>query len=395
MTPRIAILILSLLFSTAAVKAQPRPAIDDCDHRVVLIGSGLVEQERLTGYLEARLVRHGLDHAITCRNLGWSGDSVWGDARPSGFQNPAGVNRLVKDAAELKPTVIVVGYGFVESFEGEAGLAKFSEGYEALLDRLEKLTPSLVLLSPTIQEGDAERNADLERYTAAVSGIATKRMLPFVDLFHPLAEFKRAHPDLSLTSNGITLNECGYWLVGDEVERQLHLGDGGAWSVEVTAEGKVTSAEGAAVIVKADRGALAIHLTERSLPLPPSPCRGVASETDGRLRVQNLPTGQWALNADGKEVASGDEKQWAAGMTIPLESDRHLAEELRGAIVGTEAQFYRRSRPFNDHPRHYTYIDKDYPLYDGLLAEQDKAIAALRHPVVHEFEIVRKGTPKP
>lgn len=394
MTLRIAILVLLLLFSAVA-RAQPRLNLDDRDHRVVLIGSGLVEQERRTGYLEARLVRHGLDHAITCRNLGWSGDSVLGDARPSGFQNPAGVNRLVKDASELKPTVIIVGYGFVESFEGEAGLAKFSQGYEALLDRLEKLTPSLVLLSPAIQEGDAQRNADLERYTAAISNVANKRNLPFVDLFHPLAEFKRAHPDQSLTSNGITLNECGYWLVGDEVERQLHLNDGGAWTADVTAEGKLVSAEGATVSAKADQGTLAVHLTERSLPLSPSPCRGVAAGTDGRLKVENLPAGEWTLKADGKEVASGDEKQWAAGMTIALESDRHLAEELRGTIVGTEAQFYRRSRPFNDHPRHFTYIDKDYPLYDGLLAEQDKALAALRHPVVHEFEIFRKGTPKP
>jgi hypothetical protein len=367
-----------LLLCSAGAWGQPRLVLDDQDNRIVLVGNGFIEQERLSGYLEARLMRHGLNHSTTCRNLGWSGDSVTGDARPSGFQNPAGVNRLMKDAKELKPTIIFVGYGFVESFDGDAGLPRFKEGYEALLDRLGELTPTLVLLSPTIQEGDPQRNGDLERYTAAISEIAAKRKLPFVDLFHALSDFKSKHPDIRLTSNGITLNDCGYWLVGQATERQLKLED------------RVESSFG-----PTNKGEIKIQIGELSLPVSASPCPDLTNEAGCPVIVPNLAPGQWTLMHFGNEIATADAAKWAAGVTVQLESDQELAEQFRQAIIESGALFYRRSRPFNDHPRHFTYIDKDYPLYDAELAEQDKVIARLRKPVEHEFELVKKEAAKP
>jgi len=326
---RTSILILFLLCSAGAL-GQPRLALDEHDNRIVLIGNGLIEQERLGCYLEARLMRHALDHSIICRNLGWSGDTVWGDARPAGFQNPAGVDRLIKDAAEMKPSIIFVGYGSVESFDGDAGLPRFKEGYDALLDRLEKLTPTLVLLSPAIQENDPERNSDLERYTAAIGDIAAKRKLPFVDLFHPLADFKSKHPDIRLTSNGITLNDCGYWLVGEATERQLAL-DQAAFRGEITT----------------GKGGTKIQLIEQSLPASPCPCKDLAVKAGHPISVPNLARGQWTLMDDGHEITTADAAKWAAGVTIPLESDRKLAEKFRQVIVASEKLFYRRSRPFN------------------------------------------------
>ena len=45
------------------------------------------------------------------RNLGWSGDTMRGEAR-AGFGQPAdGFNRLAKHVAELKPNVIFLSYG--------------------------------------------------------------------------------------------------------------------------------------------------------------------------------------------------------------------------------------------------------------------------------------------
>ena len=59
---------------------------------------------------------------FTVRNLGWSGDTVWGEAR-AGFDPPAkGYERLISLTKELNPTVLLVSYGANESFEGEAGL---------------------------------------------------------------------------------------------------------------------------------------------------------------------------------------------------------------------------------------------------------------------------------
>src|SRR5438034_787345 len=52
--------------------------------RVVLIGSTLIEREQRYGYWEAALTAANPDKTITFRNFGWSGDTVWGEAR-AGF----------------------------------------------------------------------------------------------------------------------------------------------------------------------------------------------------------------------------------------------------------------------------------------------------------------------
>ncbi|HQR43545.1 MAG TPA: hypothetical protein PLX97_12700, partial [Gemmatales bacterium] len=49
--------------------------------RVVLIGGALIEREQQYGYLETMLHAMHPDRKFTVRNLGWSGDTVWGDAR--------------------------------------------------------------------------------------------------------------------------------------------------------------------------------------------------------------------------------------------------------------------------------------------------------------------------
>src|SRR5207244_1171361 len=117
-----------------AVTTQPGIEFAEAENRVVFVGGGFIEQARLFGYIEARLLRRFPQRSITCRNLGWSGDSVWGAARTAGFENPAGLDRLIKEASALKPTMIFVGYGLVESFEGDAALGRFIQGYKLLLD---------------------------------------------------------------------------------------------------------------------------------------------------------------------------------------------------------------------------------------------------------------------
>src|SRR6266487_1790460 len=79
--------------------------------RVVLIGSTLIEREQRYGYWEAALTARFPDRDITFRNLGWSGDTVFGEAR-AGFGSPAdGFRHLKEHVLSLKPTVILVGYG--------------------------------------------------------------------------------------------------------------------------------------------------------------------------------------------------------------------------------------------------------------------------------------------
>src|SRR5579863_7535447 len=124
---------LSLLTLVAA-QPGPKPFEFKDGDRVVWIGNTLVEREQRYGYWETALLAANKDKRITFRNLGWSGDTVYGDAR-AGFDNAAkGFERLVSLTMELKPTVIFVSYGTNESFEGETGRIQFEKGLEKLLD---------------------------------------------------------------------------------------------------------------------------------------------------------------------------------------------------------------------------------------------------------------------
>ncbi|HEV3026068.1 MAG TPA: hypothetical protein VG457_00765, partial [Planctomycetota bacterium] len=175
-------LVAIVLPSSAQEPAKPDSGFSEGTKTVVLLGNGLIEESQTSGYIETRLVRRFPDHRIDFRNLGWTGDTVWARARTNGYQNPSGLDRLKKQTAELKPDLIMVGYGLTESFEGPSGLDKFKDGYGKLLDLLAGITPHLVLLSPAPHEDlgrpypdPAEHNKSLELFGEAIRDIAGRR----------------------------------------------------------------------------------------------------------------------------------------------------------------------------------------------------------------------------
>jgi lysophospholipase L1-like esterase len=385
--------------STGALKLK------DGDNHIVFIGSGLIEQAQFAGYIETRLARRFPNRHITFRNLGWSGDNVWGAARISGYNNPAGFGRLMKELSGLKPDIIFIAYGSDESFAGEGDLAHFEQGYDKLLDACAALTPNLVLLSPAFAEDwgrpmpdPTAHNHDLERYSAAINQIAQRRHLPFVDLFHATLDAKKAHSAIRLTTNGILPNDAEYWIIAQAIARQLGVA-AAPWKVDLTADGKVTSATGAkAADVHASPSGLKLNLTPDVLTAPPPPASLAGTDfvdAPPRLRVSGLAAGDWTLKVDGATVLTAPAAQWAAGVSIRGGVSTAQVEKLRDSIVQRNHLYYRRWRPFNDHPRHYTYIAGDYALYDQELAQQDKEIAALAIPAAHVIQIIPKSTNKP
>ena len=171
--------------------------------RVALIGNTFIEREQNYSYLETLLRMHWPDRKITFRNLGWSGDTVFGESRAihGEMKGPDRLNALVH---ELKPTVILICYGEVESYEGEAGVGRFRLGLNQLLDKLKDLHSQIVLLGPTKHEGyAAAQNPTLRVYADAIRTVARERRMVFVDLFDVTGE--------GLTENGVHLTQCGYW----------------------------------------------------------------------------------------------------------------------------------------------------------------------------------------
>src|SRR4051812_8388744 len=85
---------------------------------IAFIGNTFVERDFEQGYFETRLILAFADKQVIFRNLGWSGDTVRGEAR-AGFGPPTdGFNHLARHVEELKPNVIFLNYGLNESYSG-------------------------------------------------------------------------------------------------------------------------------------------------------------------------------------------------------------------------------------------------------------------------------------
>lgn len=114
-----------LLLSTAllaGVVHGDEPLLRSGD-RVALLGSTVVERARLDGHLEAALqLAAGKEvDGLVFRNLGWSADSVFGDSRSYFGPPQEGRDRLAKNLGEIAPNVILMCYGTGEAMSVEQG----------------------------------------------------------------------------------------------------------------------------------------------------------------------------------------------------------------------------------------------------------------------------------
>ena len=350
-------------FAIDGVRAAEGFTLHEGD-RVVLVGSTLVEREQRHGYWETALTRRF--PSVTFRNLGWSGDTVFGDAR-AGFGTQAdGFRHLKEHVLALKPTVLIIGYGTNESFDGAKGLLRFVKGLETLLDTFAPTRARVVLLSPLKQENlgpplpdPKENNKNLRLYADAIREVAKKRGHLFVDLYELLG--KEEH---LLTDNGIHLTAWGYWRSATVLERALGLAEASPrveeWKKFIDA-GKIPRQMEATIDI---------------LPFPPPPREGAP------------PDFRW----QGPLVK-------VEGIRLSLDLDVAQAEKLRQAIVAKNRLYFYRWRPENE-----TYLfgfrkheqgqnAREIPQFDPLIAEKEKEIAKLRVPVPHMYELKAEKKP--
>ena len=134
MRPRLPSICLCLLIVSTVRFACGRAApfeLKDGD-RVAFIGGTFVEREQNYSYLETLLRTRWPDRKITFRNLGWSRRHRLRRTAAATSRAPSRASRgSTKIVHELKPTVIFIGYGMSESFDGEAGLPRVPRGARA------------------------------------------------------------------------------------------------------------------------------------------------------------------------------------------------------------------------------------------------------------------------
>lgn len=196
--------------------------------RVTLVGGTFIERMQTYGYLETLLTAAHPERDIMFRNLGWSGDNVWGVSRALFGTPKDGFQRLLDDVRLTEPTLLIVCYGENEAHAATAGIDDFRNGLTRLLDELRRATAArIVLLGPRKHENlgpplpaqDAY-NAQLDEYIGVTRTVAEQRELPFVDL-NRLLPVEENRP---LTTNGVHLGEAGYRAMAVTLARRLSPG---------------------------------------------------------------------------------------------------------------------------------------------------------------------------
>jgi lysophospholipase L1-like esterase len=385
-----------LVCAASTVQAQPASPpfeLKDGD-RVVLLGGTFIERDQTYGYLETLLTARYPDRSITFRNLGWSGDTVWGEAR-SRFGPPTeGFAHLRQHVEALKPTVIFVNYGLNESYAGKAGLFRFEQRLNTLLGILDKTGARIVMITPRRLEklpaplpDPAAANERLGEYVALIKKTAERRMYRVVDLFDSWPDSDKG---LRYTDNGIHFSDLGYGVAARLITDQLLGRERSDYSIKLDATGTaLAGSTGKVTHVKQDDGVLSFRHTDESL-LP-----GLIAVRS--LEVKGLKPGRYEVSIDGQLVGSEVVKADHFSCVIETQFEFDQAKQLRAAINAKNELYFYRWRPQNE-----TYLfgfrkheqgnnAREIPLFDPLVAAKEAEIARLKVPVAHTYEITRKG----
>ena len=217
--------------------------------RIVLMGNGLGSRMGRFGHFETEMHRRYPDAKLFIRNMCDEGNTP--AFRPhSGRNTPfpfpgAEKFRTLKEAKDrwssghagsgfyespdqwlkrLKPDVLVAFFGYSESFDGVAGLKRFTDELTAFVVHTKgqkynsSSAPQLALVSPIAFQDLSKlngtpdgklQNANLALYTAAMEQVAKEHNVLFVDLFSTTALWF-AEDENPWTRDGALLLEKGY-----------------------------------------------------------------------------------------------------------------------------------------------------------------------------------------
>jgi lysophospholipase L1-like esterase len=222
-----------LLFTSAAPGQVTRPPFEFKDgERIVLLGSTIIEREQKFGFLETALSLANPDKKLTVRNLGWSGDTVFGHARSYFGPPEEGIERLAKHLEMLKPTVVITCYGADMPFEGLMKMPDFITAYRKLLELVRSKSPKVrvIIVAPPPFENLGpplpdltDENGKLVEIRDALKEFAAKQAARFVDSFDLMGGAEKERPKQPLTDNGLHYGEAGYKLWSTRVVEALGL----------------------------------------------------------------------------------------------------------------------------------------------------------------------------
>lgn len=388
------------------------PAADVSPLRIALIGSTLIEREQRYGYWETWLLASRPEQPYVVRNLGWSGDTVFGESR-AGFGKPRdGYDKLLEQVRSVRPDVVVVAYGTNASFEGEEGLSSFRSGLDQLIRDLRTTQAKIVLMTPPPFEDAGvpgvdtpARNRDLGLYAAAIRGVAEDWELQHIDLFAGVPSLPQSASVLR-TDNGMHFSAYGYWLSAPLAMSPFTEPQSWRLSLVLNGERLIVEKSSGTTVIDAQanvggRETLVWSVRDAALPAPLPPGKldheGGPTPAARLLRIQGLPVGRYELRIDRQTIATAPAEAWSRGVAIQAGPDFQQVEELRAAILKKNELFFHRWRPQNE-----TYLfgfrkheqgqnAREIPQFDPLVAEMEEVIAAVRQPKRRYYELRKLG----
>ena len=253
-------LLLSSVFFPLRLAQANAPVVADIPFlqtgdRVAFLGGGLIERARLNGYLEMALTLGAGPKVsgLKFRNLGWSGDTVFNDARSYFGKPKEGRDRLKKIIAQWKPSVIFLNYGAevalsrgrawtdeptaskLSAGSWEESIVVFLEGYGKMLEEIRKeagddLRKVFVIAPPPLENlgsplpDHQENNRRLAKIRDALQTFSKEWKTNFVDLFRAMGgdKLETEISTQAFTHDGLHFTKHGY----RELANQFALGLG-------------------------------------------------------------------------------------------------------------------------------------------------------------------------
>jgi hypothetical protein len=335
---------------TSAVGATPASFPIQPGDRIAFVGNTFADQLRMHGYLETLLLQRSEGKPVSIRHLGWAGDMLTARDRPSGF--PTEESELIAH----KTDVLIACFGMGESFKGEAGLSGFRRDLERFIDSHQgkqyngKSDVRLILISPIAYEDLGsqtpsleKRNRELVDYTRVMSQVATKAGLPTVNLNQTTADLMQYDSAPKLTSNGVNLNDYGYWCVSRTIADVLMPGPQ-PWQLSIDVLSLKASGRGVNISeIRRDGEGVTFRVQEQSWPSAKAPVEGpvhreLSNHLD-QLIVTGLVAGSYRLIVDGEELLAASHHELGTGVAIGSSPTHQALDKYREAIYDKNLQF--------------------------------------------------------
>src|SRR5690606_3048245 len=96
--------------------------------RIVFLGNSFFENEISNGYIELALSSRWPDADLASRNLWWTGDDAFAEARSTVTQPPPASQQLFMRVRSTNPDCVCIASGGIGSQKGEEGLQELTRG---------------------------------------------------------------------------------------------------------------------------------------------------------------------------------------------------------------------------------------------------------------------------